>query len=377
MWYEPEHWDKDLNASDDLDRDQYGELLAPVNPTPNDIDEWYPAIMQEFTYLLMEPGPLSNEPNPAPGQVGQSTKFVFPVGMRAADLFTDMWDLDISSENALYGYGLTSLDADFDGVPDIVHVESELTLFRDTLIAADFDGDGEIDPLDRDGFELSGDELLILRLDPMSVPMTPTAESYVQFLDHLIRVDSVYNLPSPGARFEIFYTGDLKPKSLGTQSLGEGDMFFFLRGKDCTWVDMPAFAEVMEKISSIENVAVDTDFDTLERSYMLCSSCDLIIARHTSLADEAYAYGKQVIVHDYSHNSNRIIGGVFNYLDSGLFVQNKESLHKLVADYVSIGSVIDPELYESVRQKLFGDYSDGKVRERMRAIVEEMLVDVD
>ena len=140
---------------------------------------------------------------------------------------------------------------------------------------------------------------------------------------------------------------------------------------------MPAFAEVMEKISSIENVAVDTDFDTLERSYMLCSSCDLIIARHTSLADEAYAYGKQVIVHDYSHNSNRLVGGVFNYLDSGLFVRDKASLHKLVANFVFTGSVIEPELYESVRQKLFGNYSDGKVRERMQAIVEKMLVEAD
>jgi hypothetical protein len=155
------------------------------------------------------------------------------------------------------------------------------------------------------------------------------------------------------------------------------EMFFLFRGKDFTWIDMLAFTEIIEKISSLENIAVDTDFDTLEKAYMLCSSCDLIIARHTSLADEAYAYGKQVIVHDYSHNSNRIIGGVFNYLDSGLFVRNKESLHKLVGNYVSTGSVINPELYESVRQKLFGNYSDGKVRKRMQTIVEEMLVETD
>jgi hypothetical protein len=155
------------------------------------------------------------------------------------------------------------------------------------------------------------------------------------------------------------------------------DMFFLFRGKDCTWVDIPAFFEVMEKITAIENIAVDTDFDILERSYMLCSSGDLIIARHTSLADEAYAYGKQVIVHDYSHNTNRILGGVFNYLDSGLFVQNKESLHKLVANYIFSGSVINPIVYESVRQKLFGNYSDGKVRERIQAIVEGMLVEAD
>jgi hypothetical protein len=155
------------------------------------------------------------------------------------------------------------------------------------------------------------------------------------------------------------------------------NMFFLFRGKNSTWVDIPAFIDVMEKISSLENIAVDTDFDTLERSYMLCSSCDLIIARHTSLVDEAYAYGKQVIVHDYSHNSNRLIGYGFNYLDSGLFVRDKVSLHKLVGTYISTGSIIDPEVYESVRQKIFGNYSDGKVRERIRAIVERMLADAE
>ena len=36
----------------------YGAPLAPVNPTPSAIDEWYPAIMTEYTYMLMENDPL-------------------------------------------------------------------------------------------------------------------------------------------------------------------------------------------------------------------------------------------------------------------------------------------------------------------------------
>jgi len=214
MWYEPEHWDKDVNANSRFDRN-------PVTGEPTSIDEWYPAVMQEFTYMLMESDVIASEPKPTEGQVG-TVSFVFPVGMRATDLFTGTGDVDMgpSSENA-YGYGLTSLDANFDGVPDIVHVESELTLFKETDIAADFDGDGRIDPLDTDGDQLSGDELAVLRLDAMSVPLTPTSESYIQFLDHLVRLDSVYHY---GAVVEIFYTGDLVPKSLGLQLLGVGDM---------------------------------------------------------------------------------------------------------------------------------------------------------
>jgi hypothetical protein len=207
MWYEPEHWDKDLNASGNLDRDADGQPVAPMNPTSTSIDEWYPAIMQEFTYMLMELGPIANKPEPMAGQAG-TVSFVFPVGMRYEDLFDP------------YGYGLTSLDANFDGTPDIVHVESELTLFNQTDIAADFDGDGLIDPLDTDGIQLSGDELAVLRLDTVTVPVTPTS-SYIQFLDHLVRLDSVYDY---GVVVEIYYTGDLIPKSLGKQPLGIGDM---------------------------------------------------------------------------------------------------------------------------------------------------------
>ena len=220
MWYEPEHWDKDLNASGDLDRDASGQPMAPVNPTSTSIDEWYPAIMQEFTYMLMENRLISNKPEPMAGQAG-TVSFVFPVGMRATDLFTDTGVVDTTSANALYGYGLTSLDANFDGIPDIVHVESELTLFDKTDIAADFDGDGLIDPLDTDGVQLSGDELAVLRLDTTTVPVTPTSQSYIQFLDHLVKLDSVYDY---GVVVEVYYTGDLVPKPLGTQLLGIGDM---------------------------------------------------------------------------------------------------------------------------------------------------------
>ncbi len=215
MWYEPEHWDKDLNANGEFDRDPItGEPQAPVNPTFTNIDEWYPAIMQEFTYLLMQPGPLANEPKPTYGQVGPSTRtsFVFPVGMRATDLFTDTWVVDTSSENALYGYGLTSLDGNFNDEPDIVYVESELTLQSRTGIAADFDGDGVIEPLDAGGVELSGDELAVFRLDTFEIQI----DECVQFLDHLVCLNSVQDT---GVVVQVWYTGALTPLNLGLQPI--------------------------------------------------------------------------------------------------------------------------------------------------------------
>jgi hypothetical protein len=212
MWYEPWHWDKDLNANDELDI--HPEAEVPYTDTLH--DEWYPAVMQEFTYMLMEADLLENEPQPLAGQVGRTT-FVFPVGMRKEDLFTSAGAVDEDSPNARYGYGLTSLDGDFDGVPDIVHVESELTLFDKTRIAADFDGDGLIEPLDVDPIQLNGNELAIFRLDtkPLAV------DQAVQFLDHLIIVKSVFN---DSALLEVWYTGDMTPVYLGNKTIFVGDM---------------------------------------------------------------------------------------------------------------------------------------------------------
>ncbi|MFQ5855700.1 MAG: hypothetical protein ACE5LU_08680 [Anaerolineae bacterium] len=184
MWYEPRHLDKDRE----------------------DEDIRYPAVMQEFTYLLMDlPMPTANfqedKPEPVYGRVGNTT-FVFPIGMREEDL------------DDPFGYGLTSLDADFDGKSDIVHVESERTLFAETGIAADFDGDGFIDPLD-DGIPLSGDELVVLRTDRKDL----AEGDRLQFLDHMIEVRDVTD---DSVVLDFFYTGD---KSLPALPMDTAELF--------------------------------------------------------------------------------------------------------------------------------------------------------
>lgn len=212
MWYEPWHWDKDLNADNFLDIDP--DTLMPY--PQGEHDEWYPAVMQEFTYMLLEADLLANEPQPLAGQVGR-TSFVFPVGLRQQDLFEPGGEVDTTSANARYGYGLTSLDGDFDGEPDIVYVESELTLFDKTRIAADFDGDGDIEALDRDADDLSGDELAIFRLGTKSREVGEA----LQFLDHLIIVKAVFN---DSVLLDVWYTGDMVPAYLGNKTIFVGDM---------------------------------------------------------------------------------------------------------------------------------------------------------
>lgn len=214
-WYEPDHWDKDLDGDGPWDPPQAEwDPLRRITIDPR--DEHYPAIMQEFTYLLMEPRFIEDDPQPAWGSVGL-TSFVFPVGMRGTDLF-DNGAVDVASENAWFGYGLTSLDGDFDGVPDIVHVDSELTLFDRTQIGADLNGDGFLQPLELDAVALSGDELAVFRLDTKAI----ARGGYLQFLDHMVRLVDVFD---NSVELEVWYLGDLIPHRFNrTITLYRGDM---------------------------------------------------------------------------------------------------------------------------------------------------------
>ena len=149
-WYEPTHLDLDLNADGRLtDADNDGLPDAPMNPSASATDEWYPAIMAELTYMLLENDPLPqaapsadalhrSAPRPTCGAPG-STSIVFPVG-------TELEQTDPSSPPL--GHGLTSLDADFDGRLDMVRVSDEASL--PSLLGGmriDFDGEKTIQKL--------------------------------------------------------------------------------------------------------------------------------------------------------------------------------------------------------------------------------------
>ena len=217
-WYEPTHLDKDLNADDCLtDDDLDGLPDADVNPGDfgADDDEWYPAIMTEMTYVLMDndlpvvspdPDDLDDSaPRPSCGRAGR-TRMVFPVG-------TDEAALD--ADGPLSGRGLTSLDADFDGDFDMVNVSSEEELADDLGVDIDFDGDGLIETIDPNGIPLDCDELIVLHTDAVSLGRGET----LQFLDHFVRVRTVSD---NSAVLEVWYNGDLIPRPVQIRTVGVG-----------------------------------------------------------------------------------------------------------------------------------------------------------
>ncbi len=215
-WYEPQHLDKDLNADGRLtDADNNGVPDAPVNPRATSIDEWYPAVVTEVTYMLVENDPLpvpsadpsdlrQSAPLPVCGRAG-GTQLVFPIGVASSEL---------DPAGPVIGYGLTSLDADFDGEIDSVRVTDEATLPSQIGGAQiDFDGDNQLDTIDSDGAALSCDEMVVLHTDALTVGI----DERIQFLDHFLRLVSVTD---SAAVVEVWHNGDVLPRMMQRRSIG-------------------------------------------------------------------------------------------------------------------------------------------------------------
>ena len=217
-WYEPTHLGLDLNADGRLtDADNDGLADAPANPIATSIDEWYPAIMAELSFMLLENDPLP-QANPAPSELYRSaprpfcgmpgkTQMVFPVGTSLEATHP---------EGAPIGQGLTSLDADFDGRLDMVQVSDEAQL--PALLGGlriDFDGDGSLDPLDPDGSPLSCDEQVVLHSEALVL----RAGQKLQFLDHFVTLGTVSR---DSAVLDVWGNAGLRPRKLQSKQVGIG-----------------------------------------------------------------------------------------------------------------------------------------------------------
>ncbi|MCK4450750.1 MAG: hypothetical protein KAX26_09175, partial [Anaerolineae bacterium] len=222
MWYEPEYLDKILEAE------------LPVNGviTPTQVYT-FPAVMQEFTYMY-----LDTLDQPSHGQPGNS-QFAFPIGTAADELPApdpDTGNLPSMAPKARFGHGLTTFDADFDDFYDIITVHSEETISETTGVWVDFDGDGETttlypDQLDKDGLELTGDELVVFAIEDIELARKESA----MFLDHMVTLENISWAPGQpsSADLKFWYTGgglhaipgySLHPDEIGTRTLSEGDV---------------------------------------------------------------------------------------------------------------------------------------------------------
>ena len=104
------------------------------------------------------------------------------------------------------------------------------------------------------------------------------------------------------------------------------DIFIVLRYKELDWAKNDYFKEILNKIKNCKNIVLSTNYSESLYSNKLCANADLIIAKHTSLADESLASGIPVLIHEYNHNTEKYISAVFDYFSSKLICYNLQDL---------------------------------------------------
>ena len=86
--------------------------------------------------------------------------------------------------------------------------------------------------------------------------------------------------------------------------------------------------EFLNKLNNCENIILSENYRESFYSYKLCANADLVIAKHTSLADECLSHEIPVLFYDFTHNMKGIQSDAFDYSPSGLMCYNFEELLK-------------------------------------------------
>ena len=112
------------------------------------------------------------------------------------------------------------------------------------------------------------------------------------------------------------------------------------------------FKEIIEKINRRKNIKIDIN-NEIEYSYKLCSNADLVIARHTSLADECISRNIPVIFHDYTHNLDRIIKGTFDYDSSEILCKNYLEVLKNAKKFLNLKNNDLKNQFQNIKNKYY------------------------
>jgi uncharacterized protein YaiI (UPF0178 family) len=153
-------------------------------------------------------------------------------------------------------------------------------------------------------------------------------------------------------------------------------VFIILRYKNLDWISLPVFSEVIQKIRMLDNIVISEDYDKDYVSYELCAHSDLVIAKHTSLADECLSVGIPVLFHEYNQNSERFIADAFDYSPTNIMCFNYDELKERAQIILSGTPNEMTKDYNYLKREVYAELGDGKVKERIYIYIEKMLSEI-
>ena len=150
--------------------------------------------------------------------------------------------------------------------------------------------------------------------------------------------------------------------------------FIIIRLKNLNGIYSGFLNDEHRKIRASKNIILSTFYEKPEYQYTLCSSADLVIAKHTSLLDECVAFGIPSLIYDYSHNLDSIISGAFNYGNSKIICKNyNQLLNRSEKILFQKQSSIRKDL-SKIRKKFYYFNKNENVKNKIQTYIKEKLL---
>lgn len=133
----------------------------------------------------------------------------------------------------------------------------------------------------------------------------------------------------------------------------EPDCAFIIRGKDNSWMSLPAMAAAHRRCEELTNVFVDGEYSRIDRSYVLAAMADIVIARYTSLCDQCLAAGIPVLIYDALPNGDKLISPWHDYAPYPVVVYDAETLRVRFIEIVREGRFMAPDMFDAMRRDYY------------------------
>lgn len=144
------------------------------------------------------------------------------------------------------------------------------------------------------------------------------------------------------------------------------EVFVMVRAKNADWVNDPRLALTVNAVCSRQNMAISTDYASLNESYRLCANADLVVGKATSLLDECLALRIPAVIHDYTQNSRGSRRSILGYLPREIWALDQDELMSRVSFALGNNGSSFRTWWEPHRHRIYGELNDGDVRRRSR-----------
>jgi hypothetical protein len=151
--------------------------------------------------------------------------------------------------------------------------------------------------------------------------------------------------------------------------------FIVIRYKNLDWPlrTDEYFKNILNKTNNCGNITISENYKEPFHAYKLCANADLIIAKHTSLADECLSNEIPVLFYDYTHNMKRIVSDAFDYSPSRLMCYNfEEILEKSKSLLFNSSSKLREEI-SRLNKTIFYVREKGNIKSRIIGQLEDLI----